>query len=635
MRFFAPEWLWGLLVLPLLYLAITIDERKRQALFSRFADRKLWHWIVPELEVTHRVKKARYALAAAAFALLALARPQAGTHQETVNSTGLDIMLALDVSNSMSTEDVVPSRLQKAKHLIRSLLSQLSGDRVGVVAFAGSTFVACPLTTDLSYLWDTVQILGPKSIQNQGTDIGASLDTAKNALERGGEEVVVAHSTILPSHVVILISDGEDHEEQAVSAAAKFKELGTKLYVLGIGTEAGGPIPIKDENGNSQGFKKDRSGQTVISAFHPDFLQEVAKAADGKYWNITAGEMEVQSLVQELSGLNRSDYAERTFLVYEERFQIPLLIAVLLLLLEISVPARKMKVPTAIWPVLWLGLVLANGTDARASDFLKNTPSLDAYLENKKGVEAYKRGNMEEAQKNFGTAQALDPSRPELEFNEGVISMQKGDVERAVESFKNSARSANQNSDYSLLGKSMYNLGNALAKKGDTAEAIQAFLGAVHSARQSKNQSLEYESRKNLQLLINEAKKQEQQQQEQKQKEEKEKEKQSKDQQSKEQQSKDGQKGSQAGSEDTQKQQQSQQGNEQKKDQEQGKGQKEEPQHYQETPKELQKQQQFRSQKMSPEDADRVMSELTSRERELQEKLQTQNVKSQDNQKDW
>ena len=144
MKFLEPQWLWGLLVVPIFYFLILLDEKRRKEQFRRFADQSLWKFLAPELNFGLRFRKSLMSILALAFGLLALARPQWGSHEETIEVTGLDVVLVLDVSSSMWTEDVVPSRLQKMKHWVRNLLSSLEGDRVGVVAFAASTAVVCP-----------------------------------------------------------------------------------------------------------------------------------------------------------------------------------------------------------------------------------------------------------------------------------------------------------------------------------------------------------------------------------------------------------------------------------------------------------------------------------------------------------
>jgi Ca-activated chloride channel family protein len=302
----------------------------------------------------------------------------------------------------METEDVVPSRLKKAKHLIKRVLDGLGGDRVGVVAFAESSSLSCPLTTDLDYAWETIEMLDPKMIQSQGTDVGVGLETALRSLERGAEgsqKLSGSEELHTPTtQVVLLVSDGEDHEGQAIQIAKKFKEQRVRLYIVGVGTEKGGPIPQKDDNGNSSGFKRDRSGQVILSTFHPAFLSEVAEAAGGKYWTASENESEAGELLQDLGALDRQSFQERRYTVYEERFQIPLFLAIILFLLELSIPARKIIRKGAAVPLI---LGLAGGAlilfPNQGYADLKGPSALDVYLENKKGIEAYKAGQIEEA----------------------------------------------------------------------------------------------------------------------------------------------------------------------------------------------------------------------------------------------
>jgi len=626
MRFFEPLWLWGILILPLFYFLAWRGEKRKKEEFGRFANRRLWPFISPEMDPDYRLRKMMRYLFALAFALLALARPQLGTHEETIAATGLDIMLALDVSNSMWAEDVVPSRLQKAKHVVQALLSHLDGDRVGAVAFAGSAYVACPLTTDLSYLWDTVQILGPRMIQNQGTDVGIGLDTAIQSLDRGGEESLTSSGKNMASHVVLLVSDGEDHEEKAMQIASKMKEAGVKLYILGVGTEKGGPIPLKDDVGSPQGFKRDQSGKSVVSAFRPEFLKKLAEAAGGKFWSVTAGEGEVQDLLRELGTLNRGDYADRKFKVYEERYQIPLAIAIVLLLLELSVPARKLAVCILFLASSTAFSAMAEGSKASpkneilpSSVDIRRPAPLEVYLDNKKGIEAYKDEQLDEALKSFGAAQARDPSRPELYFNQGAVYLKKGEVDSAVDAFKSSMQSAQKKKDLSLQGKALYNLGQAYSQKGDIKNAARSYLEAIQTSRETKDSVLEQAARKNLQLLTEQEKKQKQQQESQKQKEQKEKEQQ--------------QKQESAQKKDSKEQKQNESSGQEKKDQQKNASQ--DQKQFDPEAERKSSRQKFQSGKMSSEDADRVMAELKARERELQERLQTRNAKTQNHSKDW
>lgn len=686
MKFANPNWLWGILVLPVAYLLMLYLDRRGRATFSKFVGRKLWKTIIPEMSWSFRTRKSKVFLVAFAFLLLALARPQFGTHEETVQVSGLDIVLVLDVSSSMDAEDVVPSRILKAKHLIRSFVSQLGGDRVGVVAFANSSYLASPLTTDLDYLLETVQILSPKAIQSQGTDIGTALATALRALDRGAEVSTPGRTGSLASRVILLISDGEDHEDAAEKQAAQIKKMGAKLYVVGVGTESGGPIPVKSTDGRqSQGFKKDRVGKTIVTTFNPSFLSRLAALGDGKYWNATAGEGEVQDLLHELGALDRTDLTERKFLVFEDRFQIPLFIAILLFFLELALPTRKVaNKATKLFFLLGMSSALWS-KPVLADDLFKKPTSLDSYFNNKKGLEAYQQGRLEDAQNDFGAAQARDPNSPVLEFNQGVVQLEKGEVDRAIEAFKHSAKGALNKGDHNLSGKSLYNLGNAFTKKQDIRSAAKSYLGAIQEAIEAKNPTLEAEARKNLQLLVEEVKKQKLKQEnkgkpqkdQQDQKDQQKDPKQSSDQQQNQDFSKDT-KSEQGKDQEKDKESKSKQGQKSKKDSDKNsdqdsdqdsekkdsdskdgsqgdqgdeeKNKSSEEQKSQES-KESQEsknpqdgdqkatqekgKRQFKSKKMDKQDADRVLSELMSRERELQDRLNNQDAKTQNSPRDW
>ncbi|MBI2712777.1 MAG: VWA domain-containing protein [Bdellovibrio sp.] len=651
MKFVSPLWLWALFLLPAFYALILFEQHLRAKKLETFARSAVWSRLIPERDPSLGLRKGLVLCIALGLIFVALARPQFGSHEETVQVAGLDLMIVLDVSNSMETEDVIPTRLKKAKHLIKALLDRLNGDRVGLVSFAASSYVSSPLTTDLEYVLDTLDIQTPRSIQNQGTDIGQALDTALKALERGAQENSGPNPGGVASRVIVLVSDGEDHEDEAMRAAAKIKESGTKFYALGVGTEKGGPVPIRDENGTIQGFKRDRVGQPVMSTFHPDFLTQLAAEGGGKYWNVSTSEEELNELIQDLGGLDRTDFAERKFLVYEDRFQIPLFLAFLLLILELSLPARKKT--TAVVLLLLLFLSVGSGPSAYAATHV------DSYLENQKGIEAFKQGKFEEAQRNFGAAQARDPSQPEPEFNQGVIYLQQGETEKAIHSFSQSARIAKESNYPEVLGKSLYNLGNAFAKKGDLKSAVPSYLGAIEVAQAMKNKPLEAEARKNLELLFQEIKKEQQKQDSKSKNDSKEQKnqaqqesKQDNDNKSKNDQKSQAQKDQgkeskkeeknkdSANSSEDSKDRKNQKDSDQSQEKKEGSEQKESQAKGEQSPENRKtyrqgSQQKFESKKLSEEDANRVISELADREKALQEKLQGRHGKTKTTAKDW
>ncbi len=635
MNFAHPQWLWGIALLPLLYLFAVIDDKRRQGRFGQFADARVWKMIAPEYDPGAKIRKTRLTLLSLLFMLLALARPQWGMHEEVAHANGLDIMIVLDVSTSMETEDVVPSRLQKSKHLIRTLADRLEGDRVGLIGFAGGASVACPLTTDINYLLETVQIISPRMIPSQGTDIGVGLDTAVRALDRGAEEESQASENGPPTRAIILITDGEDHEDKGLEVAQKLKKKGIRLYVLGVGTQKGAPIPLRDQNGNLTGYKKDRHNQSIVSAFHPDTLLQLAAAAGGRYWNVTTDEGEAAELIQDLGGMTRSEFAERHYMVYEERFQWPLAVAVLLFLLELSLAARRMSpegkgrvsaiVARRLFPFAGILTLFLLSSIAHASP-------VETYIENEKGIKAYQDGKMDEAKQDFGKAQALDPLRAELQYNQGLIQLQEGKVDDAIRSFTDSATQALK-TDPDLAARSLYNMGVAQGKKGDIKGAVKSYLAAINGGFKTKDGSVEQSARKNLELLLKDQQKQKQQQQQQKQNQS-----QNQQQQDQQQQQKQDQTQTQTQTQNNQsdqKKNQSQNGQEQdknNKDQEKDKDKKGQQQQQQYAEPQKQK---FNSKSLSPDDADRVVSELSNREKELQKRLKVSNGRAQDNPQDW
>lgn len=613
MKFQNAQWLWGLIFLPcVLWMAVAVEKKKLLKL-DLFIGKTLWERLIPNFDPHSRKRKYLLWTLGICFIVLALARPQWGSHEETSKVTGLDILVVLDVSTSMETEDAVPSRLKKAKHFIRSFADRLKGDRLGLIPFAGSAMLTCPLTTDVDYFLEAVQAASPKLIFNQGTDIAVGLETARKAIIRGAEESpdgnevrrFQSQENPHPVHAVLLISDGEDHEKLASEQARKLRELGIRFYVLGVGSEKGSPIPLRDEIGNLIGYKKDKSGKSILSTFQPQALSRLAADGGGKYWNLSPEESEIDEILADMGTLQRTDYEERRYLVYEDRFQFFLLIAFLFFIAELSLSLQR-KTPggsevglLAVIFSLYLNgfVVLAqdDGPFASASPISKEKwipPSYDIYLKNKKGIDAYEGGNFDEAQKQFSAAQIENPNLPELHYNQGLNQHQKGDSEAAGFEFYEAARGAAKRGDTKLEGESLFNLGVNQAKQGDVSGAIQSYLEAIASAKKTKDLALENDARKNLELIPMQM-------------------------------------------------QQQQQGQGQGQEQE---DQKQEPQQQSKSPKkyrapELDRKKQYQSKNLSKEDADRVMEELKSRERELQSKLKKNHERSQprnqNNTKDW
>lgn len=641
MNFADPRWLYWILLLPVLYVLFWQDIRVRKKELSEFATPSMWKQIIPELDWDLKLRKVRWLLVAMMFALIALSRPQFGYRDEVSRSNGMDIMVVLDVSTSMETEDMVPSRLKKAKHVIRNFAERMRGDRLGLVAFAGSAYLAVPLTGDIDYFLESLDLMNPQSVTNQGTDIAAGLEVASNALDRAAEGST--RQQTVTSRAVVLVSDGEDHEDRAIEGARQLVKKGSAFFALGVGTQKGGPIPVRDEAGNLHGYKRTRGGDTIISTFHSDALQSLAKEAGGKYWSVTEGESEVDALVQSLSGFSRGEMGEKTYRVFDERFQWPLLIAVFCLLVEMCLPSRRLKNSRGskgISALVFLGIFgLAPGAHAGA---------LGSYLENRKALDALKSGKTDEAVKSFDQAYQSDPDDAVNTYNQGISKLLEGKNSEAAKAFDEASRQgANQKGKEKISRDSLFNLGNALSQKKDGSQptpeelsaASAAYLKAIEEAQKANDIPLDQDARKNLELLYR-------QQEQKKQQKKQEQEKDNKENQEKKDQKEDKSKENKENKENKDQKDSDQNSKKDEKDGSQGKpdekgkgDEKKESEKDSSDGKQTQrnKPQRYRSKNLSKEDAERVMSELQGKEREVLQRLKKQKgrARSSTQEKDW
>jgi Ca-activated chloride channel family protein len=604
--FLYPKWFWAIAAIPLLYMGGRLLLSNRKARFAKFAEEPVWGKIAPELDWKLPLKKLFFWCLSLLFLFVAMARPQWGESEEIMKTTGLDIMMIVDVSASMMAEDVVPSRMKKAQHFIRRFLERAAGDRVGLVAFAGNSVLLSPLTTDLDYVGETADTLSTDSVTAQGTDIGAGLETALNALARGAEDNSGKETQAPVSRSIILISDGEDNEDRINEIVASLKKENLKVYVFGIGTEKGGPIPVRDPEGQTVGFKRDRAGKTVITQFNPTSLRKLATDADGKFWAITPSENELDDLMSELGALSRGENSEKKVTIRKERFQWPLAIALFLMFVELGMPSRKNSAVIKRAGATTALLVLALGIgSARADDFR-------AYEENDKAVKAFAEDKVAEAKEHFSNAQVEDPRSPALRFNQGAVHLKEEKFEEASRVYGEAAESAKLDQRPGLAAAALYNQGIAKTAKKDLEGAVESYLAALEENAHEPNAELEPKIRKNLELLF-EAKKSEGKSGDSKDKDDKESDKKDKSDQNKS--------GNKSGDGDK----------DDKKKDEGGDKKKDEPQKYSES----NGKREFKSEKLSKEDAARVMAELSRREKDLQDKMKRSKGRPQPLEKDW
>lgn len=338
MRFAEPQWLWGLAALPALGLVAWAAVAARRQALRRFAGGEEF---VPrfdgEVSRHRRVVKALLTAAGLAALILALARPQWGERISEVTLRGSDVVVVVDSSLSMATEDLAPSRLVWARHAIDSLLEELGGERVGLLTFAGKADLICPLTTDLAAVRLFLDAVDVEAVPVGGTAMTRALAAALRAL--GGVESEYGDR----ARSIVLFTDGEDHEGELEAILPKLAEAGVAVFAIGTGTPEGGPIPERDDAGALVGYKKDREGKVVTSRVDEGLLDRVALETGGRYWRGTAGETEIDELAEALAALEAGDLDTRMRARYEERFQFPLAVGIACLLAEALLGDRRRR----------------------------------------------------------------------------------------------------------------------------------------------------------------------------------------------------------------------------------------------------------------------------------------------------
>lgn len=313
--------------------------RQRRRALLRFAEAPLAAQLVRGVGQGKQKLRVVLFLLFLAFSFLALIRPQWGTRLETVKRAGVDIMIALDTSLSMETQDVVPGRLEKAKHEIRALIDALQGDRVGLVVFAGTSLVSCPLTIDQNAVKLFLEIVDTQVIPRPGTNIGEAIRRAVEAFDPKDRR----------HKVMILVTDGENLEGDPLAAAEEARQAGVVIYSIGVGTGTGEPIPLRDEHGNITGYKKDEAGSVIVSRLDEATLQQISSSTGGQYYRATPGEDEVEKIYQAVSQMDKKEFESKVYLTYVDRFQIPLGIALFFILLESLISDAKPERNRASW----------------------------------------------------------------------------------------------------------------------------------------------------------------------------------------------------------------------------------------------------------------------------------------------
>ena len=326
-RFEEPSFLYLLFLVPLLFVGYLYSNFLKRKRLREFGDPELMAQLMPDVSRYRPDVKFLLLLAAVALFSLLLARPQFGAKMETVKRQGIEVMIALDISNSMMAQDIQPSRLERAKRLVSRLVDGMENDKIGMVVFAGDAFTQLPITSDYISAKMFLSSIHPSLISKQGTAIGAAINLAARSFT---PQEGVGRS-------IILITDGENHEGDAMEAAKAAAAKGIQVNVLGIGLPEGGPIPIEGTND----FRRDREGNVVITQLNEAMCQEIAKAGNGIYVRVDNSNSAQRAIEQEVNKLAKSDIETKVYSEYNEQFQAVAWIILLLRLAEMLILERK------------------------------------------------------------------------------------------------------------------------------------------------------------------------------------------------------------------------------------------------------------------------------------------------------
>ncbi len=329
-RFAHPEYLYLLLLLPLVLGVLLLTLRLRQKALKRFGVPSVLHRLTEGASAAKPAVRGGLILSALGLLVVGLANPQIGTRLEEVKQEGIDLFIALDVSLSMKAEDIKPNRLEKAKLEIRNLIDRLAGDRVGLIVFAGDAFTQFPLTTDYSAANLFLDVVDVDAVPNPGTNIGS-------AITRAMESFDFKETT---TKVIVIITDGENTEGDAFEAAEEAAQKGVLLYTIGMGSPAGAPIPVYGAGGGMD-FKRDRMGNVVVSKLDEAGLERIATTGNGKYFRGTTAQDELDEIYGAINALQKKEFGVKQFTDFEDRFQFFLAVALVLLVIEMLLSEKK------------------------------------------------------------------------------------------------------------------------------------------------------------------------------------------------------------------------------------------------------------------------------------------------------
>jgi len=473
MSFGAPQWLWGLLLIPALVALFIRAEGQGIIRLREFVSARLLPQLAGTVNRPRRVLRIALQLLGLALAMISLAQPRWGYTFQDVKRKGLDLLIAVDTSRSMLSNDVQPNRLERVKLAARDLINELQGDRVGLIAFAGRAFLQAPLTIDYEAVMESINDLDTKTIPEGGTNISEAITLATQSFGKSA----------MGNRALVIFTDGEELSGDAVKSAKAAADAGVRIFTIGVGTPTGSLIPVNGEDGETA-FVKDSAGQVVKSKLDDKRLREIARAAGGFYLHLENGPRAMQQTYTE--GLAKMQAAEMDVRLSRrpiERYEWPLGGALIALALSILIGERKRtrervfarapaKIATAA-AALWIALCQFGFAVA---------PGLDAYRDGKFS-DAYSQ--FQQTLKTHPQSRAED----KLQFDSGAAAYKSQEYGKALESFSQALLSP----DTGLQGKSHYNLGNTLYERGETQKSDDKKLSDWTNALEHYEQTLKLE----------------------------------------------------------------------------------------------------------------------------------------------
>ena len=502
-RFEDPIYLWLLVLIPVLALIRFISYRNQKRKLRKFGDPKLLKELMPDVSRFRPSIKFWILLAALALLIIMLARPQMGTKISQEKRTGIETIIALDISNSMLAEDIVPSRLDRSKMMVENLVDHFTNDKIGLIVFAGDAFVQLPITSDYVSAKMFLSSIDPSMMATQGTDIAAAINMGMNSFTQ--EEGI--------GKAIIVITDGEDHEGGALEAAEAAKKKGMRVYVLGVGSSQGSPIPIP----GTGDYMKDNTGNTVMSALNEDMCKQVAAAGGGVYIHVENNSAAQQQLDNELDKLSKKETSTTVYSDYDEQFQAFGILALLLLIFEIcildrrnplmkklSLFKRKEESGKSKEYTLAKGIVLLAVISLSSFLFPLSTNAQTDRQYVRQGNKLYRTGDFANAEVSYRKAIEKNPRNPQAAYNLGNALMAQKKDSAAIEQFQNAAKlETNPMRKY----RAFHNMGVICQGHKMYGEAIEAYKNALRLNPEDN------ETRYNLVLCKHQKNKQDQNQQ--------------------------------------------------------------------------------------------------------------------------